>query len=201
MTKIICIEGLDGSGKTTVMNKLMEKYEEKGIKALLTSPFLVTPYDVQLKIDILNSKDHLIELTGMSNILFRFQDYLKKTIEKNEYDVIVIDRYIPSFFTYQVYNQEHQTMLSSFLLYKLLSRVKFDIEYYLIVASEENTKSRLCDNIEDDGDLRSLTIYNELLEGYKAFFNKGGRACHILSNDTHCELENNVSIIFGVKNA
>ena len=201
MTKLICIEGLDGSGKTTIMKKLKERYEEHGIKALFTSPFLTTDYDVQFKMDLLNSKDHLIELTGMSNVLLRFQNYLKKMVEKKEYDVIVMDRYIPSFFTYQVYTQHHQTMISSYLLYKLMMNFRSEISYYLIVANEENTKSRLCDNVVDDGDIRTLTNYNELLEGYKTFFNKGGENYHILSNDTYCDLENNISIIHGVNNA
>ncbi len=201
MTKLICIEGLDGSGKTTIMEKLRAKYEEEGLKVLVTSPFLTTDYDVKLKSDILNSKDLLIELTGMANVLFRFQNYLKKQVDSKEYDIIIMDRYIPSFFTYQVYSQNKQTMMSSFLLYKLMTRIKLDISYYLIVASEENTKARLNDRVVDDGDIRSVAIYHTLLEGYEAFFAKGGKDFHMLHNNTLQDSDSNVTIIHGVNNA
>ena len=82
-----------------------------------------------------------------------------------------------------------------------MTNLRVDITYFLIVASEENTKSRLHDNVIDDGDIRTLTNYNELLEGYKAFFSKGGKNYHILTNDTYHDLENNIAIIYGVNNA
>ena len=127
MTKIICIEGLDGSGKTTLMDRVKKKLEADGQKVLLTSPFLTTDYDVQFKSDILNSKDIFLETTGMANVLYRFQNYLQKLIDSNEYDVILIDRYLPTFYVYQMYVQDHQSMLSSMLLDRLIVRDTFNI--------------------------------------------------------------------------
>ena len=43
MPRLICIEGLDGSGKTTLMDRIKKKLEADGQKVLLTSPFLTTP--------------------------------------------------------------------------------------------------------------------------------------------------------------
>ena len=51
-----CIEGLDGSGKTTLIDRVKKKLEADGQKVLLTSPFLTTDYDVQFKINIRRDK-------------------------------------------------------------------------------------------------------------------------------------------------
>ena len=84
MPRLICIEGLDGSGKTTLIDRVKKKLEADGQKVLLTSPFLTTDYDVQFKSDILNSKDVFLETTGMANILYRFQNYLHKLIDSSQ---------------------------------------------------------------------------------------------------------------------
>ena len=198
MTKIICIEGLDGSGKTTLIDRVKKKLEADGQKVLLTSPFLTTDYDVQFKSDILNSKDIFLETTGMANVLYRFQNHLRKLIDSNEYDVILIDRYLPSFYVYQMYAQDHQSMLSSMLLYRLIVRDTFNIEYFFLVASEDITKMRLVSEIVDDADLRSMSQYKCHLDGYRSYFGKDDIQFRELCNDTLHDLENNVTLITGI---
>ena len=198
MTKIICIEGLDGSGKTTLIDRVKKKLEADGQKVLLTSPFLTTDYDVQFKSDILNSKDVFLETTGMANILYRFQNHLRKLIDSNDYDVILIDRYLPSFYVYQMYAQDHQSMLSSMLLYRLIVRDTFNIEYFFLVASEDITKMRLVSEIVDDADLRSMSQYKCHLDGYRSYFGKDDIQFRELCNDTLHDLENNVTLITGI---
>ena len=165
---------------------------------LLTSPFLTTDYDVQFKSDILNSKDVFLETTGMANILYRFQNYLRKLIDSNEYDVILIDRYLPSFYVYQMYAQDHQSMLSSMLLYRLIVRDTFNIEYFFLVASEDITKMRLVSEIVDDADRRSMTQYKCHLDGYRSYFGKDDIQYLELCNDTLHDLENNIALITGI---
>ena len=198
MPRLICIEGLDGSGKTTLIDRVKKKLEADGQKVLLTSPFLTTDYDVQFKSDILNSKDIFLETTGMANVLYRFQNYLQKLIDSNEYDVILIDRYLPSFYVYQMYAQDHQSMLSSMLLYRLIVRDTFNIEYFFLVASEDITKMRLVSEVVDDADLRCMLQYKCHLDGYRSYFGKDDIQFRELCNDTLHDLENNITLITGI---
>ena len=195
-TKVICIEGLDGSGKTTLINTLDNALCEQESNVKIISPFDICPYGRSFKSDILNTKDHFLELTGMAHMLGRFQLELIKLIKENKYDVIILDRYLPSFFTYQVYGKENNIDLSTILLDRLLKNNFKVHKHYLAEASKESTINRLSGKrLEDDGDARSLTIYDQLINGYKTFYKKYNIDVTTLPSDKQEDISKNVSRI------
>ena len=194
-TKVICIEGLDGSGKTTLINTLYNALCEQELNVKIISPFDICPYGRTFKSDILNTKNHFLELTGMAHMLGRFQVALAKMIKESKYDVIILDRYLPSFFAYQV-NKEANKELSSILLDELLKHPVKVHKHYLAEASKESTVNRLSgERLEDDGDARSLTIYDDLIDGYRAFYGKHNIDVTILPSDKHEDISKNVTRI------
>lgn len=101
---LIVIEGIDGSGKTTISNELKRKLEEKNYKVFLTKE----PFDKRIKDIILSiiSEDHpKTKYFGFSlACLFCADRYIHQTIieEKLKENFIVIsDRYYHSSFAYQ----------------------------------------------------------------------------------------------------
>lgn len=195
-TKVICIEGLDGSGKTTLINTLDNALCEQESNVKIISPFDICPYGRSFKSDILNTKDHFLELTGMAHMLGRFQLELIKLIKENKYDVIILDRYLPSFFTYQVHGEETNKELSTILLDELLKHPIKVHKHYLVEASKESTVNRLSsERLEDDGDARSLAIYDQLINGYKTFYKKYNIDVTTLPSDKPEDIAKNASRI------
>lgn len=194
-TKVICIEGLDGSGKTTLINTLDNALCEQELNVKVVSPFNICSYGITFKSDVLNTKDHFLELTGMVHMLGRFQLFLANLVKENKYDVIILDRYLPSFFTYQV-NKETNKELSDILLNRLLEHPIKIHKHYLVEASKVSTVNRLSGKrLEDDGDARSLSIYDELINGYKEFYKKYSINVTILPSDKQEDISKNVTRI------
>ena len=193
-TKVICVEGLDGSGKTTLVNTLDNVLCERELNVKIISPFDICSYGRTFKSDILNTKNHFLELTGMSHMLGRFQIALAKMITESKYDVIILDRYLPSFFTYQIHGKETNKELSTILLTELLKHPVKVHKHYLVEASKESTINRLTGKrLEDDGDARSLSIYDELIEGYRTFYKAYEVDVNILPSDHLDDISKNVS--------
>lgn len=196
-TKIICIEGLDGSGKTTLINKLDTVLYDKKLNVNIMTPFMVTDYGSQLKSDILNSKNHFRELTGMSYLLYSLQSKIEEHLNniKNKYDVIILDRYIPSFYTYQIYNNKQDVKLAKTLL-DYLHENSPDIHHsYLVHANITNTNIRLSKNIIDNGDIRALCNYHELQAGYIDYYRKYSLETKSLPNNNLEDLNKAVDTI------
>lgn len=89
-TKVICIEGLDGSGKTTLINTLDNALCEQELNVKIISPFNICSYGRIFKSDMLNSKDNFLELTGMAHMHGRLQTEVAKLVKEGHYDVIIL---------------------------------------------------------------------------------------------------------------
>lgn len=196
-TKIICIEGLDGSGKTTLINKLDVVLCNQELNVNVLTPFMVAEYGNRLKSDILNSKNHFRELTGMSYLLYSLQNHIEEDLirTKNKYDIIILDRYIPSFYTYQIYNNKQNSELATQLL-SYLHENSPDINHsYLIQADIVNTNIRLSRNIVDDGDIRTLSNYHDLQAGYIDYYKRYSPETKNLPNNNLDDLNKAIETI------
>lgn len=194
-TKVICIEGLDGSGKTTLINNLDQALCEQELNVKILSAFDIVQYGRKFKSDTLNSRNHFLELTGMAYMLHNLQNHVSALVREAKYDVIILDRYIPSFYTYQIFGRDTNIDLSSVLLNSLN---KFGLRIdnqYLIKASFDNTKNRLSTRSEDDGDRRAVESYDKHIDGYVDFFEVYGIPVKTLSNDNLEDISRNVAEI------
>lgn len=69
-------------------------------------------------------------------------------------------------------------------------------KHYLVEASKDSTIDRLSGKrLEDDGDLRSLTIYDELIEGYRSFYKNYNLDMSVLPSNSYEDISRNVNKI------
>ncbi|MEM1644352.1 MAG: dTMP kinase [Ignisphaera sp.] len=99
---LVAIEGIDGSGKTTVAIKLVKKLKELGYKVEYTYEPFSSPFSEALKKYIEEAGEAEAEIETLAMALDRLF-HVKKVIEpllKNGY-IVITDRYIHSSIAYQ----------------------------------------------------------------------------------------------------
>lgn len=134
--KIICLEGLDKSGKATTASFLTKSLSDLGYKVAgsefhrydtptgqLIRKFLLGEYNVpQQAIECIMAADKYAQL-----------DWFKQ-LEEEGYDVLILDRYIASQIVYGVANG----ITSDFLLNILEDLPQPDFEFFLDITVEES---------------------------------------------------------------
>ena len=101
----LSIEGIDGSGKTTLINNLLEYYQSIGKDVFVTREPGGTPISEDIRSIILKSYD-TSTLTPMSELMLflasRYQNYVEM-IEPlvNKGTIVIADRYHDSTIAYQ----------------------------------------------------------------------------------------------------
>lgn len=101
-SKIIVLEGIDGSGKTTIAKKLKEYLEKEGYKVFYTAEPSENPIGTFIR-KILNGEEKIF---NEKTLLFLFSADRTEHISyilslKNSYDYIIIDRFSDSTIAYQ----------------------------------------------------------------------------------------------------
>ena len=114
---LITFEGIEGSGKTTQINKVFNFLKEKKVKVIKTREPGGTKVSEKIRKiiinDLKNNEDNLTELlllfASRSNHFKKIRDYIKKGY------VVLCDRYIDSTYVYQHYEQGQCIKLINFL--------------------------------------------------------------------------------------
>ena len=114
MTPIITLEGIDGSGKSTICNMIKEKL--KNNDKILISKFPNDKYEVEIKkmLQTNESESSNFEVSKKLVKLFldNFEYYSKNIMDK--YDLCIFDRYIMSYFAYQSMNLSKEYVIEEF---------------------------------------------------------------------------------------
>jgi dTMP kinase len=99
----ICIEGLDGSGKTTHAHRLVRELQEKGFDAVYTTEPSRGEYGTYIRTSVLQGEKRLPSV--VEALLFAVDriDHLEKEVEPalREGKIVVSDRYVYSSLAYQ----------------------------------------------------------------------------------------------------
>ena len=114
---LITFEGIEGSGKTTQINKVFNFLKEKKVKVIKTREPGGTKVSEKIRKiiinDLKNNEDNLTELlllfASRSNHFKKIRHYIKKGY------VVLCDRYIDSTYVYQHYEQGQSIKLINFL--------------------------------------------------------------------------------------
>ena len=104
MNKLVCFEGIDGSGKSTICKKLKNNLQKAGQRVLMLHQPGVTKLGKSIRKLLLNNDSEIDFVT--ERLLFSaenadFINYLKKI--RNNYDIILLDR--STFISEQVYTK------------------------------------------------------------------------------------------------
>lgn len=103
--KLIVLEGIDGTGKTTTANRLKEHYEKQGKKVkLYHEPYKFASFDVKQIIKELEANKNQVSDFAILNLMIASRDISINNIlipALNEYDIVIADRYYYSTYAYQ----------------------------------------------------------------------------------------------------
>lgn len=180
--KIIVIEGLDGSGKTTIVNKVTQHLNGLNIDAAAV-PMLgnsgIPGYIRSMLSNEDYTPDRLIEVLLMATANY---DTITNTVMpmlKNGVTV-VMDRYVSSYYAYQIYNtytrvsmydRVAQTIMTD-VMQPLMELAAPDLFVYLDVsphvAMERIRKRGKMDAMDD----MSKNEKNRIYDGYRIFMNR-----------------------------
>ncbi len=141
----ITFEGIEGSGKSTQINKLHNFFKKKKIKCIKTREPGGTKLSEKIRKliinDLKNNEDVLTELlllfASRSNHFIKISKYLKKKY------IVICDRYIDSTYVYQHFEQGQSLKLINLIQKKIDNDLKPYITFYLDIPISISKKRLL----------------------------------------------------------
>ena len=139
---LITFEGIEGSGKSTQINKIYQFLKKKKIKCIKTREPGGTRLSEKIRKliinDLKNNEDNLTELlllfASRSNHFLKMAKFLKKNY------IVICDRYIDSTYVYQHYEQGQSLKLINFLQKKIDNNIKPYITFFLDIPPSLSKK-------------------------------------------------------------
>jgi len=167
MGKYICIEGIDGSGKTTICNLLA--------KELKNSVVIKEPSDFEIGNFIRNSlkeKKEFMNNPFISSLLF-FADriYLKSKIQefKEKFDFVISDRCFLSTYAYQkaLIQDDRDKLIFEEIFNLLLKKVEIPDAIIILDVDVETAVSRMIKDGKDLSLYENKSFLEEVLKNYR----------------------------------
>lgn len=124
--KIIVIEGIDGSGKDTVINNLTKIIKEKGLKCSVFNSLSGKELGPLVRSKLANKKTNKKQLTSLFIAeLFEVEEAIKKRLNKDDY--IICNRWI---YSTMAYNSTNLVELNAIMILSATD-IKPDFIFYL----------------------------------------------------------------------
>lgn len=166
----ISMEGPDGSGKTTQIEKLKEYFSNKGYEVIITREPGGTQISEEIRNIILDVKNEA--LSDMTEALLyaasraqHVEEKIKPALESGK--IVISDRFVDSSIVYQGYARgigiDTVESINSFAIQGYMPDITFffDIEPELAMKRKANQKS--LDRLEQE----HISFHNKVYEGYK----------------------------------
>lgn len=124
--KIIVIEGIDGSGKDTVINNLTKIMKEKGLKCSVFNSLSGKELGPLVRSKLANKKTNKKQLTSLFIAeLFEVEEAIKKRLNKDDY--IICNRWV---YSTMAYNSTNLVELNAIMILSATD-LKPDFIFYL----------------------------------------------------------------------
>ena len=172
MAKTIAFEGGEGGGKGTTIRRLKEHLESNGKKVLVTREPGGTDIGEQIRSVILNSKN--TKMTGITEALLfaacrsqLLEEVIRPALKNDEYDYIILDRYVYSSYVYQGLVRKVGLNLVQLINNITTKRWHPDIVFYLDLDPEIGL-SRIEQNNRETNrlDKENLDFHKNVRAGY-----------------------------------
>ena len=190
---LIIFEGIDGSGKTTQINNVINYLKKKNKKFIkLREPGGSKNSEIIRNL-ILNKRNKFDKFTDLLLYLAARNENINQVIAKNfNKKIILIDRYIYSTIAYQCYgmgvNKNLVTTINNFIVKRFKPTHSF-----LLIVNETNLKFRLKNRLNKNRyDNFKLKFYTKVQKGYLKLFNNKKNVTIIDSNKSIKENKNDI---------
>ncbi|NPA75610.1 MAG: dTMP kinase [Euryarchaeota archaeon] len=128
----IVLEGIDGTGKTTIANKLADELKSQGYSVFLTQE----PTNTWIGKDVRRAIEE--EKNGFTQALLFFADRAEhiEELKKNGDKIIICDRYVYSTFAYQSVQLKEKLGISGALDWfrKIYAPMRFDPDLVFLIT-------------------------------------------------------------------
>lgn len=169
--KLITLEGCEGVGKSTALQKLKQYFEKNGISAVFTREPGGTDISEQIRKIILDKNN--VAMDGMTELLLYMasrrqhtQEFIKNRLMAG--DVVVCDRYVDSSLAYQGFARGIDKDLIRYLNKIALGDVAIDVTLFLdyppAKAFERKGGADKSDRLENE----ELSFHEKVYEGYRS---------------------------------
>lgn len=166
---LLSFEGIDGSGKTTIINHLVEKLKQQSLSVKALQEPGTSKMGQQIRKVLKTSTPR----TSLSELLLyeasradMVETVLIPALKK--YDVVILDRYIDSTIAYQGYGNKNDIELIEALNNIATKGITPDISFFIDVNVDEAKRRRLNRNESHNDMLDTDDQYaNDVYNGYK----------------------------------
>lgn len=185
---LLSFEGIDGSGKTTIINHLVEKLKQQSLSVKVLQEPGTSKMGQQIRKVLKTSTPR----TSLSELLLyeasradMVETVLIPALKK--YDVVILDRYIDSTIAYQGYGNKNDIELIEALNNIATKGITPDISFFIDVNVDEAKRRRLNRNESHNDMLDTDDQYaNDVYNGYK----KLKRLVPIKNDDLYTAVQN-----------
>lgn len=190
---LLSFEGIDGSGKTTIINHLVEKLKQQSLSVKVLQEPGTSKMGQQIRKLLKTSTPR----TSLSELLLyeasradMVETVLIPSLKK--YDVVILDRYIDSTIAYQGYGNKNDIELIDVLNNIATKGILPDISFFIDVNVDEAKQRRLNRNESHNDMLDTDDQYaNDVYNGYK----KLNHLVSIKNDDLYTAVQNILAVI------
>ncbi len=192
--KIITFEGIDGSGKTTHINKVKKYLKNKKIKFVSFREPGGSNNSEEIRKLILNNKNNFNSFTDLLLYMASRNENMQMLNKYKKKRIILIDRFIHSTIAYQHYGMGIKENIIN-ILNKLIVKEKKISHTFLLLASKENLKKRFKIRKKlNRYDNFKLSFYEKIQNGYLKITRKKSNKFTIINSDNEIKMNNQIII-------
>jgi len=164
---LIIFEGIEGTGKTTLINHVSKFLNKKKIDHIKIREPGGTKNSELIRKLILNKKNKFNSFTDLMLYMASRSENIEKIINKNyKKKVILIDRFIDSTIAYQHYGMKINKKIIQTINNYLLNKIKVDFTF-LHIVNDNNLKLRIGKRkILNRYDKFSYAFYKKVQDGF-----------------------------------
>jgi len=188
-SKYIAFEGLDGSGKTTQINKLKSYYEKLGHKVIIARQPGYTKLGEKIREIVLNNEEIFNETDLTLFLASHVHGILKLGQKEEEGTIFILDRTIASTICYQGFSLSLVESLISFYM-KLVRH--WEIDHLIYLDLDPNiAKDRVSET--DRFETRGLDFMVQLRDNYKKLLMSESYPLGIFKTHSVIEIDNDTT--------
>lgn len=200
--KIISFEGIDGVGKSTVINEVYKKLKAKNKNVKVYFEPGSTNTGIQIR-NILKNGEKKDSLTNLYLYIAARAELVNAISQLKDVDYVLIDRYVDSTSAYQHYGNGIPTTLIQTLNNPVTHNRKFYPDHtYLITVPEDIREERLLKGEREIDEIDTNKSYlNKVAQGYSEIYElnkyRMTRVQNINKNECVDKILNDIESRFG----